>query len=200
MRGDLAVSFSCDPASVRRLVREALAEIEALQVSNRLSGTQSQLDGTPGGWPHLAFRPLARVRTYTGYCGAVQDAGPSADEVATVRTLLQRAFETQQHENSYWHEQIMGGYQSRSYQTVRRAVLPVKLAPVERCLLSHIHHADLGCRLCLLLHECSCGTWTRCTSGSRRRAWRCCRRWTQHLRASRCSASSLTQSGTLLCA
>ena len=37
-----------------------------------------------------------------------------------MRTLLQRAYETQQHENSYWHEQIMGGYQSRSYQTVRR--------------------------------------------------------------------------------
>jgi hypothetical protein len=55
-------------------------------------------------------------------CGidvGVQEAGPSGDEVATVRTLLQRAYETQQHENSYWHEQIMGGYQSRSYQTVR---------------------------------------------------------------------------------
>ena len=47
-----------------------------------------------------------------------QEAGPSHDEVSTVHTLLQRAFETQQHENSYWHEQIMGGYQSRSYQTV----------------------------------------------------------------------------------
>ena len=32
MRGDLAVSFSCDPASLHRLVREALTEIEALQV------------------------------------------------------------------------------------------------------------------------------------------------------------------------
>ena len=50
---------------------------------------------------------------------AAQEAGPSHDEVSTVHTLLQRAFETQQAENSYWHEQIMGGYQSRSYQTVR---------------------------------------------------------------------------------
>ena len=49
----------------------------------------------------------------------MQEAGPSQDEVSTVHTLLQRAFETQQHENTYWHEQLMGGYQSRSYQTVR---------------------------------------------------------------------------------
>ena len=50
---------------------------------------------------------------------AAQEAGPSQDEVSTVHTLLQRAFETQQAENSYWHDQILGGYQSRSYQTVR---------------------------------------------------------------------------------
>ena len=47
-----------------------------------------------------------------------QEAGPAPEEVATVRTLLQRAFEMQQHENSYWHDQIMGGYQSRSFQQV----------------------------------------------------------------------------------
>jgi len=45
-----------------------------------------------------------------------------------VHTLLQRAFETQQHENSYWHEQLMGGYQSRSYQTVRVMAPPLDIA------------------------------------------------------------------------
>jgi len=61
-----------------------------------------------------------------------QEAGPTSDEVATVHTLLQRAFETQQAENSYWHEQLMGGYQSRSYQTVR-------------VLATHLHTALSSC-------------------------------------------------------
>jgi hypothetical protein len=47
---------------------------------------------------------------------ALQAAGPSAKEVDTVRTVLERALETQQQENSFWHEQLVGGYQSRSYQ------------------------------------------------------------------------------------
>lgn len=47
---------------------------------------------------------------------ALQAAGPSAEEVDTVRTVLNRALETQQQENSFWHEQLVGGYQSRSFQ------------------------------------------------------------------------------------
>lgn len=47
-----------------------------------------------------------------------QANGPTEMEVSTVLTLLQRSFEMQQHENSYWHEQLIGGYQSRSFQQV----------------------------------------------------------------------------------
>lgn len=51
-----------------------------------------------------------------------QANGPTEEEVTTVLTLLQRSFETQQHENSYWHDQLIGGYQSRSFQQARPSI------------------------------------------------------------------------------
>lgn len=36
VRGDLAVSFSCDPQAVHRLVKEALDEIQSLQVPSKV--------------------------------------------------------------------------------------------------------------------------------------------------------------------
>mmetsp|Transcript_26988 Transcript_26988/g.69981 ORF Transcript_26988/g.69981 Transcript_26988/m.69981 type:complete len:1010 (+) Transcript_26988:157-3186(+) len=46
----------------------------------------------------------------------LQESGPTADDVTTVLTLEQRQFELQQEENSYWHEQIVGGFQSWTFQ------------------------------------------------------------------------------------
>ncbi|KAK9820030.1 hypothetical protein WJX72_005269 [[Myrmecia] bisecta] len=75
VRGDVGISFSCDPATAHRLIEMALDELERLQAE-----------------------------------------GPTEDEVKTIITLEQRSFETQVHENSYWHEMMCSSYQSRTFQ------------------------------------------------------------------------------------
>lgn len=46
----------------------------------------------------------------------LQAEGPTQDEVDTVKTLVRRAMETELQENSFWHEQITGGYRSRYFR------------------------------------------------------------------------------------
>ncbi len=48
----------------------------------------------------------------------MQEAGPSETDVASLRTIEQRQWELQQQENAYWHEMLVSGYQSRTYQMV----------------------------------------------------------------------------------
>eukprot|EP00951_Prasinocladus_malaysianus_P022491 scaffold188539_cov28-Prasinocladus_malaysianus.AAC.1 len=48
-----------------------------------------------------------------------QEEGPTEDEVQTVLTLERRQHEMQQEENSFWQEQLVGGYQSRSFYVSR---------------------------------------------------------------------------------
>ena len=49
---------------------------------------------------------------------SVQEAGPSETDVSSLRTIEQREWELQQQENAYWHEMLVSGYQSRTYQMV----------------------------------------------------------------------------------
>jgi hypothetical protein len=46
----------------------------------------------------------------------VQEQGPTEEDVKTVLTLEHRQHELQQEENGFWQEQLVGGYQSRSFQ------------------------------------------------------------------------------------
>ena len=50
---------------------------------------------------------------------SLQEAGPSETDVSSLRTIEQRQWELQQQENAYWHEMLVSGYQSRTYQMVR---------------------------------------------------------------------------------
>eukprot|EP00951_Prasinocladus_malaysianus_P017613 scaffold139071_cov19-Prasinocladus_malaysianus.AAC.1 len=59
-----------------------------------------------------------------------QEEGPTEDEVQTVLTLERRQHEMQQEENSFWQEQLVGGYQSRSFY-VSRAI------PLDSLALQH---------------------------------------------------------------
>lgn len=70
----------------------------------------------------LYCRPLTFV---CGCCSHVHDVtplrqeeGPSEEDVTTVLTLDQRAWETEQQENSFWHTNLVSSYKSRTYNLV----------------------------------------------------------------------------------
>jgi len=44
--------------------------------------------------------------------------GPSETEIDTVKKLEQLQFENDQQENSYWHNVVLSGYQSKSFQVL----------------------------------------------------------------------------------
>ncbi|KAG1666686.1 hypothetical protein FOA52_013598 [Chlamydomonas sp. UWO 241] len=49
----------------------------------------------------------------------LQDKGPSTAELSTIANLERIQFENNQQENDYWHEVLVGGYQSRLFDACR---------------------------------------------------------------------------------
>mmetsp|Transcript_12208 Transcript_12208/g.26250 ORF Transcript_12208/g.26250 Transcript_12208/m.26250 type:complete len:1102 (+) Transcript_12208:74-3379(+) len=74
-RGDVSISFTCDPRNRTKLAEMALEEVQALQ-----------------------------------------EVGPSQEEVDTVVNLERLQYENSQEENNYWHDLLVMGYQSKSFQ------------------------------------------------------------------------------------
>ena len=49
--------------------------------------------------------------------------------MSSLRTIEQRQWELQQQENAYWHEMLVSGYQSRTYQMVSKSNGGASLMP-----------------------------------------------------------------------
>ena len=63
----------------------------------------------------------------------LQEAGPSEEDVSSVKSIEQRNWENLQEENAYWQQMLESTYMSRSYQKVRVSAGPVLPHPTLPC-------------------------------------------------------------------